>query len=464
MEEIKVEIISKEDIKPSSPTPSHLRTFKHSILDQVFPYPYTIIILFYTSHNLSEFPKRLELLKQSLSETLTHFYPLGGRIKDDLSIDCNDECANFVVTKINCPITKILSKPDIYSLEKFLPVSISQRKSIRDHVINIQVNVFDCGGIAIGFCISHRILDADSLSTFLKVWTERINQNCNLKPLTKPNFETISLFPTSTLHFRDVSKKLWGSALKETKWITRRFLFTNSTIATLKAQILENHHPTRVEIVSALLWKFFMAASKAHSETQKPSLVTHAVNLRKRMDESLRPENSIGNFLWFSIAKHMDEHESSLDELVSKLKKSIQQVDKHLDARFQSDHEEGSSIIEDGLRNRLSKTRVEALERLALNSWCNFEFYDAYLTYVVMQLLIQDLLTQGCTRSSSSLHFLSPAIHPSSRSSICAHSRSSRRLTVMTENNSNSHDSDDDGVDVMKTTARSESIRLGEAV
>ncbi|XP_025644703.1 epi-neemfruitin B 7-O-acetyltransferse L7AT isoform X2 [Arachis hypogaea] len=343
MKDVKVEIISRENIRPSSPTPSHLRTFKHSLLDQLVPVPYAIVILFYSSHNLSEFPKRLELLKQSLSKTLTQFYPLSGKIKDDLSIDCNDEGT---------------------------------------HVANIQVNVFDCGGIAIGFCISHKIIDGDSMNTFLKMWTEKTNINRNLKLLTEPNFSTSSLFPTSTLHFRDLSKKIWSSLFREEKWVTRRFLFTNSAINTLKAQILAKsssdplkNHPTRVEIVSAFLWKCFMAASKLQFETQRPCGIIHIVNLRRKMDKSLCPENSIGNFLWYTLADHMDEHELSLDELVSKLKNSIEFVDKDFVAILQSD--EGSSIMENSLRIFDSKIKDEELEALSFTSWCNFGLYDA---------------------------------------------------------------------------------------
>lgn len=35
---------------------------------------------------------------------------------------------------------------------------------------NIQVIVFPCGGIAIGICISHKILVGAGLSGFLKEW------------------------------------------------------------------------------------------------------------------------------------------------------------------------------------------------------------------------------------------------------------------------------------------------------
>ncbi|KAL4336492.1 hypothetical protein AHAS_Ahas12G0015600 [Arachis hypogaea] len=237
---------------------------------------------------------------------------------------------------------------------------------IGDHVTNIQVNIFDCGGIAIGFCISHKIIDGDSLDTFLKVWTEKAGCNYNSELLTKPNFATNSLFPTSTLHFRDLSRKTWGSIFRKEKWITRRFLFKNSAIATLKTQIvaksssnpLKNspNTPSRVQIISALFWKYFMAASKDQFGTQRPSILLNTMNLRRRMAESLHPKNSI---------EHKSEHELNLNELVSKVKKSIEEIDMDFVARLQSE-EERRSIIENFLRKMsLSNNKgVEALEGL----------------------------------------------------------------------------------------------------
>ncbi|MED6153187.1 hypothetical protein PIB30_099278 [Stylosanthes scabra] len=382
MEEVNVEIISKEDIRPSSPTPSHLRTFKLSILDQIIPIPYAVITLFYTSHNPFEFPQKLELLKQSLSEALTQFHPLGGKIKDDLNIDCNDEGANFVVARVNCSLAKFLSKPDLNSLNKFLPIHFFHEASTGDHVTNIQVNVFDCGGIAIGFCISHRTIDGESLSTFVKLWTERTGHNRNSKPWKELNFSARSLFPTSTLRFRDLSKEIRGSYFKEGKWATRRFLFTNSTIATLKEQILaksssKNHRATRVQIVSALLWKCFMAASKAQFGDHRPSELNHFVNLHRKMEEPMSLNNSIGNFVWLASAKHMAEHELDLAELVTKLNNSIQEVDKDFVARLQS--EEESSIMEDSVEKIREAwfNKGEEFEQYLFSSWCNFGHHDS---------------------------------------------------------------------------------------
>ncbi|KAM3266359.1 hypothetical protein P3L10_003353 [Capsicum annuum] len=81
-----VKVLSKECIKPSIPTPQHLRNYKLSFLDQCSPCSYIPIILFYNVNHHHH-----DVLKKSLSETLSYYYPLGGRLKDVNSIECNDE-------------------------------------------------------------------------------------------------------------------------------------------------------------------------------------------------------------------------------------------------------------------------------------------------------------------------------------------------------------------------------------
>jgi shikimate O-hydroxycinnamoyltransferase len=93
MATMNLEIISKEIIRPSSPTPHNLRNHKLSFLDQLALTTFTPIILFYHAkkgHDVDRIQKSSEL-KKSLEQNLNRFYPLAGRVKEDNSIECNDE-------------------------------------------------------------------------------------------------------------------------------------------------------------------------------------------------------------------------------------------------------------------------------------------------------------------------------------------------------------------------------------
>ncbi|KAK3028747.1 hypothetical protein RJ639_037770 [Escallonia herrerae] len=67
-----------------------------------------------------------KILKDTLSETLTRFYPLAGRVQnqDEYVINCNDKGIVFTTARVNnCAMTDFLSsgQPKVELLYQFLP-------------------------------------------------------------------------------------------------------------------------------------------------------------------------------------------------------------------------------------------------------------------------------------------------------------------------------------------------------
>ncbi|BBG93920.1 HXXXD-type acyl-transferase family protein [Prunus dulcis] len=88
---MKIEIVSKDNCKPSIPTPHHLKSYRLSLLDQISPIFYVPVVLFYSApEDIDDDMTIFYKLKKSLSETLTCFYPLAGRIEGNTSADCED--------------------------------------------------------------------------------------------------------------------------------------------------------------------------------------------------------------------------------------------------------------------------------------------------------------------------------------------------------------------------------------
>ncbi|KAF3950894.1 hypothetical protein CMV_023406 [Castanea mollissima] len=54
----------------------------------------------------------------------------------------------------------------------------------------VQVNIFDCGGIGIGLCSSHKITDGATLNAFLNTWAAIAGGPCN--KLVHPNISEAS--------------------------------------------------------------------------------------------------------------------------------------------------------------------------------------------------------------------------------------------------------------------------------
>lgn len=158
-----MELISTETIKPSSPTPDHLRNYQLFFLDQISPPIFTPLLFFYEKPHEDK-DAIFNHLKKSLSDTLTGFYQLAGRIKENLFIECNDGGIPYMQAKVNCEISKVMEELNPGQHNKLLPFKLDE---VNDLLLAVQVNFFDCGGIAVAICISHKV--GDALSYFLLV-------------------------------------------------------------------------------------------------------------------------------------------------------------------------------------------------------------------------------------------------------------------------------------------------------
>lgn len=366
---MEVEIISTETIKPSSPTPNHLKSFKLCLLDHLIPAAYAPIIIFYPNYDNAtreQVQERLDFLKKSLSETLTRFFPLAGTIRDDFCIDCDDQGASFVTAKVDCRLNDFLQCPHLKFISLFLPCGLT---SAGFSVTNIQASVFECGGIAIGVCVSHRVLDGSALSTFLKSWAGTASGSSD-QELILPDFSASSLFPCNDSWLKDAAMSLWGSLFKKGRFVTKRFGFDSSAIASLKEKATGG--PTRVEAVSGLIWKSAMAASEARVGYKKPSLLTHVVNLRKRAVPNFS-EHSIGNLIWIASAKCGGKKGNlELGQVVDGVRKGISGIDGDYMKKLRG--EEGENAMRKDLKE-MEEFGREDVDHFGFTSWCKLGFY-----------------------------------------------------------------------------------------
>ncbi|XP_024035873.1 vinorine synthase [Citrus clementina] len=268
-----VQIISTEVIKPSSPTPKHLRTYKLSLLDQLFSKIYVPLVFFYSANCKHQyFSKKSDLLKQSLAKTLTHYYPFAGRLIDSFSVDCSDHGAAFIEANVGCDISKFLQPPDMELLQQLIPPSpqLSNLDVSERELLAVQVNLFSGGEMAIGVCFSHGVADGSAIFNFMKTWGE----------------------------------------------ITRGL------------------QATRFGVVSALIWGAFIAIARERKRAIDNKLYSHAIyytmNLRNKLNPPMIPQ-CMGNIYrlvraeW-SLAKDDAIEETSLLREVIKAKRMGREV------------------------------------------------------------------------------------------------------------------------------------------
>ncbi|XP_008226198.2 PREDICTED: BAHD acyltransferase At5g47980-like, partial [Prunus mume] len=129
-------------------------------------------------------------------------------------------------------------------------------------------------------------------------------------------------------------------------------------------------NPTRVEVVSALIWKCALRASRSNLGFTKPSAWNQVVNMRKRSGLDMA-ENILGNFVSMFTAMTMKSDKVELESLVHKLRKGIEEF-KEKYANGVSGEDAFQTI--EGIKNLIMKDSIETYSCI---SWCRFSFYQA---------------------------------------------------------------------------------------
>lgn len=373
--------MSRKSIKPSTPTPNHLRTHKLSFFDQLAPPVHIPLLFFYPSDGISTNNEKLQKLQKSISDTLTLFHPLSGRLlKEDLIIDCSDQGAEFFEAKVNLTLEVFLSlgPEKLELLDHFVPHDIGFSLLPTTPMLAIQVTFFECGGVVICFHASHAITDGFSAITFIHSWATACR--LGIGEVVRPSFDLPLLFPS-----RDISGEIVNhpplNLTGGVKVVTKIFVFDAAKIAELKDKLIggsvEDRKPSRVEVVVTALWKALILASRARNEEKlRNSAVSLPVNLRGRTGLPT-PENLIGNF--YVVIPTTFEPEQNTPEpnhihLLGLQRESMRKSLATL-AKLSNDGEISSAGL--NFHNQVVKSMLdENVDLLSVTSWCRFPFYE----------------------------------------------------------------------------------------
>ncbi|KAL2230534.1 UNVERIFIED_CONTAM: Vinorine synthase [Sesamum indicum] len=367
-----VQVISRELIKPSSETPPHLRKLKLSYLDQSLPSFYVPLVFFYQADELRGLttcnPVQIsQRLKQSLSKTLTSFYPLAGRIEDDFVVDCCDAGVEFIEARLNGQLMDAIQEPDVEDVKQYLPLDPTTDKVTT--LVAVQTTFFDCGGVAVGLCFSHKIADFTSIMVFINAWAATFRGDTEF---SRFSFDLASYFPSRDSRVSDFFRFLQS----DEKQTAKRFVFDKEKLAALKqiATSLSVKNPTRVEVVSVFFWKHFMEVAKSRNPEEKRTFAAfQAVNVRARKIPPQLLENVSGNCFMvpFAISESTECRDvEEFHDLTRKLRSAIRKINEEYIQKSQI----GNSYLDDlfSLSPLLFKGELESC---VFSSWCGFPVY-----------------------------------------------------------------------------------------
>lgn len=371
---MEVAVISVESIKPSSPV-HHLKPFKLCLLDQLTRTSYSPLILFYpTIHAHLKRTQFLTQLKSALSKTLTPFYPLSGRVKDNYFIHNYEEGVPFIEARVKGHLSDFLQHPPMELLNQFLPCQpFCQQPNPTVAQVAVQVNMFDCGGIALGMCFSHKINDGITGSSFIKSWAA--NARGSAYEAINPNLsEASSLFPPQQSlpsYYISLMESLWFS---RRSFRTRRFVFGANAVATLTAKGRSKfvERPTRVEGLCCFIWRCCMNACRSISGSPRASVLSQAVNIR-RIAKPRLSRYSIGNLVWSAITSYNpDETEMGMQELVALVREGVGKINSEYIKKLSG---EGCVAIFEHL-DRLADIGSGKTDVFSFFSWHKFDFSE----------------------------------------------------------------------------------------
>nr|GMD23095.1 vinorine synthase-like [Ipomoea batatas] len=332
---MKVEVRSKEIVRPSSPTPQSLKNYKLSFMDQLALNVKIPDVIFYDSSGAysHDYNNTIDELKKSLSKTLSLMYPLAGRVKEDkVTIECNDEGVEFIVADVAEIMSCLLENPDLEKIKHLLPdAKVYEPQPVGKVLLAVQVNRFSCGGIAFGCSASHAIVDGSAIAIFFETWAT-INRGCAVNGNGFVSDQSGILFPpltdTSAIE-RSVRMAAEAVEQEEKRKVVKRFVIPADAIAQLREELIckENNkgfRPSRTEALTALVWAAVINATPP-AQTVPLSCM---VNVRSRTEPPL-PPNCLGN-LTYGATVHCEAARDGAAvtalQLVEKIRDSLRAV------------------------------------------------------------------------------------------------------------------------------------------
>ncbi|CAA0828584.1 HXXXD-type acyl-transferase family protein [Striga hermonthica] len=376
---MKIEVLSKELIKPSVPTPTHLKDFKLSFIDERIPTSYMPLILYYKFGVDKDVIKQSEMcirLKRSLSEALVRFYPLAGRMRGQASVECNDAGILYIEARAEGKnISDIVKSMDSRDLDRLVPFESNGCVSGAEEQLAVQVTLFTCGGLSIGICLSHRIADICTLDSFIKCWVALASSEARGHPIS-PIFNSSTLFPPrNTPDFRPNFRSPSVQPMRSAKPVMRRFVFTPKAINALKLLATEGSladaKPTRVEVLTAFLWSRCLAAKQIIGGKPVRSVAYHPINLRGKISELT--ENSFGNI--FQMTRAENEGETDWVRLVEKVRAAFKKIDSEYVRKLQG--EKGFELAKENFMEISKLLLLGDVEIFRFSSYSRFGFYEA---------------------------------------------------------------------------------------
>ncbi|KAK9698964.1 hypothetical protein RND81_08G144200 [Saponaria officinalis] len=242
----------------------------------------------------------LDRLKESLSITLIHFYPLAGQLVTRLNeekheslifVDCNKgPGVKFIYAKLDTTVSNIISPDDV----PLVVESFFDHHKASDHdghtrpLLSVQITELH-DGVFIGCSANHAVLDGTSYWEFWNAWSEV--HMLNSKSVSKSRLPIFGATDPVCLPFIDRDEFI--SSVEPTQLRVKFFHFSSNSIKRLKSEANDqndnsNNNISSFQALSALVWRSIIRSNKVcHDQVTNLRLTA---NNRHRLNPPLPRE------------------------------------------------------------------------------------------------------------------------------------------------------------------------------
>ncbi|XP_057822830.2 coniferyl alcohol acyltransferase-like [Cryptomeria japonica] len=335
LKDFSVEIVRTSIVQ--SPLPTKDCTLRSSNIDLTVPAISPGHFFVYKAVQDKTYQEMSNSIKKALSQTLVLFYPVAGRFiighKGEPEIECKNQGVPFIEAESDAAIKNLDFSQPSFTAAKLTP----KRNPLREEpswcvpVLAVQVTRMNCGGIVVGCCFDHRIVDGISSCIFFRAWTEAA-QGISF-PMTTPCFERSLLNPRNPLNAAAIDRHYMAlpfSALDHADPPPPQIgrIYHLDAPRLLQLQSLANQTEgkprvgkpiTKMEAVSAYIWKVFARAQSLSSSA--PTRIGIPIDGRSYLN---LPPSYFGNGI--AIPFKESNAEQILEEPLSKTAEIVRSV------------------------------------------------------------------------------------------------------------------------------------------
>ncbi|CAO2829196.1 unnamed protein product [Amaranthus hypochondriacus] len=332
-----------------------------------------------------------KILKESLSQTLTKFYPTAGRLifndkNGRYEIDCNTQGALFVEAETISPLSDF---GDYYKqdceLRKMVFAKCDYSLGLSMFpLMMVQLTRFGCGSVCIGFSQHHHVADGASHLLFNNSWARLAK---GLELLAEPVHDRAKYFgprdppqvkfrhleyepPLPSIHPKDFLGEM-ATTMESSFKLTKEQMDTILLQATSQLAP-QTKKPSTFVVQAAHVWRTACKArGLAHDQNAK---IYIPVNGRSRLNDMALPEGYYGNVTVFAscIEKAGDITSKPLSYTARKLHESLKRIDTEY-IRSAVDCLESHQDLTAITRGPKTST----CPNLTVNSWARLPCYEA---------------------------------------------------------------------------------------